>query len=57
MQLMLFADRTTAATVRANQLRMTLSSVAYVLLAALRRLALVGTPSRRRSVRRCGSRC
>jgi Transposase DDE domain group 1 len=42
-QLMLFADRTSAATMRANQLRLTLSSVAYVLLAALRRLGLAGT--------------
>ena len=42
-QLMLFADRTSAATMRANQLRLTFSSVAYVLLAALRRLGLAGT--------------
>lgn len=43
-QLMLFADRTSAATMRANQLRLYCSSIAYVLLHALRRLALVGTP-------------
>lgn len=42
-QLMLFADRTSAATLRANQLRLYFSSVAYLLLHALRRLALVGT--------------
>jgi len=42
-QLYLFADRTSAATMRANQIRLDLSSVAYVLLAALRRLALAGT--------------
>src|ERR1019366_6721378 len=42
-QLMLFADRTSAATMRANQLRLYFSSVAYVLLHALRRLALAGT--------------
>jgi hypothetical protein len=42
-QLMLFADRTSAATMRANQLRLYCSSVAYVLLHALRRLALAGT--------------
>jgi hypothetical protein len=42
-QLMLFADRTSAATLRANQLRLTVSSVAYTLLAALRRLGLAGT--------------
>jgi hypothetical protein len=42
-QLMLFADRTSAATMRANQLRLYFSSVAYVLLDALRRLGLAGT--------------
>jgi hypothetical protein len=42
-QLMLFADRTSAATMRANQLRLYFSSLAYVLLQALRRLALVDT--------------
>ena len=42
-QLMLFADRTSAATMRANQLRLYFSSLAYLLLHALRRLALVGT--------------
>ena len=43
-QLDLFADRTSAATMRANQLRLWLSSVAYLLLEALRRLGLQGTP-------------
>ncbi len=42
-QLMLFADRTSAATLRANQLRLYCSSLAYVLLHALRRLGLAGT--------------
>jgi len=42
-QLMLFADRTSAGTMRANQLRLTWSSVAYTLLAALCRLGLAGT--------------
>lgn len=42
-QLMLFADRTSAATMRANQLRLYCASIAYVLLHALRRLALAGT--------------
>jgi DDE family transposase len=42
-QLMLFADRTSAATMRANQLRLYCSSIAYLLLHALRRVALVGT--------------
>jgi hypothetical protein len=37
-QLYLFADRTSAATMRANQLRLWFSSVAYTLLSALRRL-------------------
>jgi hypothetical protein len=42
-QLCLFADRTSAATMRANQLRLWLSSVAYTLMNALRRLGLKGT--------------
>ena len=42
-QLYLFADRTSASTMRANQLRLWLSSVAYVLVNALRERALVGT--------------
>ena len=42
-QLHLFADRTSAQTMRANQLRLFFSSMAYVLLEALRRLGLAGT--------------
>jgi len=42
-QLYLFADRTSAATMRANQLRLWFSSTAYTLLNALRRLGLKGT--------------
>ncbi len=42
-QLCLFADRTSAATMRANQLRLWFSSVAYTLMNALRRLGLKGT--------------
>jgi hypothetical protein len=42
-QLGLFADRTSATTFRGNQLRLYCSSIAYVLVHALRRLALVGT--------------
>ncbi|WP_165236054.1 IS1380 family transposase [Aquisphaera insulae] len=42
-QLHLFADRTSAATMRANQIRLYLSSIAYVLLESLRRLGLAGT--------------
>jgi hypothetical protein len=49
-QLMLFADRTSAATVRANQLRLYFSSIAYVLVHALRRLALAGTTLARAQV-------
>jgi len=42
-QLWLFADRTSASTMRANQLRLWLSSVAYTLMLALRRVGLKGT--------------
>jgi hypothetical protein len=42
-QLSLFADRLSTETLRANQLRLYFSSLAYVLLHALRRLALAGT--------------
>lgn len=42
-QLCLFADRTSAATMRANELRLWFSSIAYTLLNALRRLGLKDT--------------
>jgi hypothetical protein len=42
-QLHLFADRTSAETMRANQIRLFFSSIAYTLLEALRRLGLAGT--------------
>src|SRR4051794_2151552 len=42
-QLHLFADRTSAATMRGNQIRPFFSSIAYVLLEAMRRLGLAGT--------------
>jgi Transposase DDE domain group 1 len=42
-QLDLYADRTPATTMRANQLRLWLASYAYVLMCALRRIALTGT--------------
>jgi hypothetical protein len=42
-QLHLFADRTSAQTMRANQIRLFFSSIAYVLLDTLRRLGLRGT--------------
>ena len=42
-QLDMFADRTSAATLRANQLRLYFASFAYVLMHGLRRLGLAGT--------------
>ena len=42
-QMDLFADRTSTATMRANQLRLWFASMAYVLLDSLRRLALQAT--------------
>ncbi len=53
-QLDLFADRSSAHTMRANQLRLWFASMAYVLLSALRRIALAGTrlaKATRRSIR------
>ena len=51
-QLDLFADRTSARTMRANQLRLWFASMAYVLLCALRRIGLAQTRLARAS---CGS--
>jgi hypothetical protein len=51
-QIDMFADRTSAATMRANQLRLWLSSMAYVLLCALRRVGLSHTRFAKAS---CGS--
>jgi hypothetical protein len=42
-QLFLFADRTSTATMRANQIRLYFSSIAYVLMHALRRIGLRAT--------------
>ncbi len=42
-QLGLFADRTSTATLRANQLRLWFSSMAYILMTELRRVGLKGT--------------
>jgi hypothetical protein len=42
-QLMLFAGRTSTHLMRSNQIRLWFSSVAYVLVSALRRVALAGT--------------
>jgi hypothetical protein len=39
----LFADRMPAATIRVNQLRLWFASMAYLLMCALRRIALAGT--------------
>ena len=51
-QLDLFADRTSAQTMRANQLRLWFAAMAYLLLAALRHIALAGTRLARAT---CGS--
>jgi len=51
-QLDLFADRTSAATMKANQLRLWFASMAYVLLAALRRITLAHTQLEKAT---CGS--
>ena len=50
-QMSLFADRMSAETMRANQLRLYLSAAAYMLLEALRRLALTGTAMAEAQVR------
>jgi len=42
-QFSLFADRVSAETIRANQMRMYLSAAAYILVSALRRMGLKGT--------------
>jgi hypothetical protein len=42
-QLMLFSDRTSTAYLRSNQIRLYFSSVAYLLMQALRRMGLQGT--------------
>ncbi len=49
-QLCLFADRTSCSRFMANQFRLMLSSLAYVLVDGLRRLALSGTEDSRRRV-------
>jgi DDE family transposase len=51
-QLDLFADRTSTGTMRANQLRLYFSSMAYILMHGLRRLGLKGTELARAQ---CGS--
>jgi hypothetical protein len=48
----LFADRTPTPTMRANQLRLWLSSLAYVLMCAVRRVGLAGT---KLAVATCGT--
>jgi hypothetical protein len=49
-QFSLFADRVSAATMRANQLRLYLSTISYVLLCGVRRLGLRGTELARAQV-------
>jgi DDE family transposase len=49
-QLSLFADRVSAETIRANQLRIYFSAMAYILVEGLRRLALTGTEMARAQV-------
>lgn len=56
-QFMLFADRTSAAALRANQLPLYFSPLAYLLLRALRRLALAGTALAHTQRQTCGARC
>jgi hypothetical protein len=51
-QLDLYADRTSAKTMRANQLRLWLASIAYVLVCAVRRIGLAHTQFARAS---CGT--
>jgi hypothetical protein len=51
-QLDLYADRTSTATLRANQLRLWFASMAYVMLCGLRRLGLQNTPLAKAS---CGT--
>jgi len=46
-QLDLFADRTSAATMKANQMRLWFSSIGYVLMSELRRIGLKGTEMER----------
>src|SRR5262249_4094288 len=51
-QLDLYADRTSTATMRANQLRLWFASMAYVLMCAVRRVGLHHTPFAKAS---CGT--
>ena len=53
-QLMLFADRVSCSTLRANQVRLCLATVAYLVMRALRQFGLAQTELRRRSATRCG---
>ena len=53
-QLMLFADRTSTAWMRSNQIRLYFSSVAYLLMQALRRLGLKGTELAKAQCNTCG---
>ncbi len=53
-QLDLLAGRMPTATMRANQLRLWFASMAYVLMCALRRIALAGTELARATSPRSG---
>jgi hypothetical protein len=55
-QLDLFADRTSAVTMAANQLRLWFVSFAYVLLCALRRIGLAFTQFAQQPVARSGGK-
>lgn len=54
-QLDLFADRTSGASMSANQLRLWFASMAYVLLSALRRIGLPFTQFARATCGTCGT--
>jgi hypothetical protein len=54
-QLDLYADRTSAKTMRANQLRLWFASMAYVLVCALRRIGLAHTQFAKPPAARSGS--
>jgi hypothetical protein len=56
-QFSLFADRVSAETMRANQMRLYLSAMAYILVSGLRRLGLAGPNWRRLRCRRSARSC
>ena len=52
-QMMLFADRTSTSWLRSNQIRLYFSTVAYLLMQALRRLGLAAPNWPKRNATRC----